>query len=155
MSAFVVLANTGRAKIHTKWWTGCAWDSQTSKTLPIGPTEAQLARKDYVRISSSRGHSHFPRCLFRPPIAPNFVSYLLDVLLHPQVRRVHQRTHDLHVAVDHQGFVGAIRVDADPAVVKHGVGELGPLPEHVAVALKLPGVGGLGTDGDVGNEKRW
>lgn len=52
--------------------------------------------------------------------------------------------------MDHEGFIGAVGVDANPAVVKNGIGELRPLPEHVAVALKLARVGGLRRDGKGG-----
>lgn len=65
---------------------------------------------------------------------------------------MHQRTHDLHIAMDHEGFIGAVRVDANPAVVKNSIGELCALPEHVAVALKLARVGGLWRDRKVGTE---
>lgn len=87
-----------------------------------------------------------------PPCFPG--SHLLDVLLHSDIRRVHQGAHDLHVAVDHQGFVRAVRVDSHAAVVEHGVRELRPLPEHVAVALKLPRVGSLWRNGKTGTERR-
>lgn len=67
---------------------------------------------------------------------------------------MHQRAHDLHVAVDHEGFIGAVRVDANPAVVKNGIRELCPLPEHIAVTLKLAGVRGLWRNRKVGTEKQ-
>lgn len=57
---------------------------------------------------------------------------------------MHQGTHHLHVAMDHEGFIRAVRVDAHPTVVEHGIRELSPLPEHIAVTLKLARVGGLG-----------
>lgn len=64
---------------------------------------------------------------------------------------MHQGTHHLHIAMDHEGFIGAVRVDAHPAVVENSIRELSPLPQHIAVTLKLPRVGGLGRD----RRKRW
>lgn len=45
--------------------------------------------------------------------------------------------------MDHEGFIRAVCVDANPAMVENSIRELCPLPEHVAVALKLARVGGL------------
>lgn len=109
--------------------------------LPIRTTSKPAAKQAHQATHPFCGASPGPRPPRDHPALPT--SYLLDVLLHADIRRVHQRTHDLHVAMDHEGFIGAVRVDANPAVVKNGVGELRPLPEHVAVALKLAGVGGL------------
>lgn len=68
---------------------------------------------------------------------------LLDVLFGPDVGGVHQRAHDLQVAVDHECLVRPIGVDADPAVMVHRVWQLATLPQHFVVALKLAWVGGL------------
>lgn len=56
--------------------------------------------------------------------------------------------------MDHEGFIGAVRVDANPTVVKNSIRELCPLPEHIAVTLKLARVGGLQRDRVVGTEKQ-
>lgn len=68
---------------------------------------------------------------------------LLHVFLGPDVRGVHQRAHDLQVAVDHEGLVRPVGVDADPAVVVHRIWQLAALPQHLVVAFKLARVGGL------------
>lgn len=43
----------------------------------------------------------------------------------------------------HQGFVGPVRVDAHTAMVEDSIGHLRPLPQHVAITLKLAWVGSL------------
>lgn len=68
---------------------------------------------------------------------------LLHVFLGPDVRRVHQRAHDLQVAVDDQGLVRPIGVDADPAVVVDRIRQLASLPQHLVIAFKLARVGSL------------
>lgn len=45
--------------------------------------------------------------------------------------------------MDDQGFIWAVCVDANSAVVKDGVRELSTLPEYIAVTLKLAWVRGL------------
>lgn len=68
---------------------------------------------------------------------------LLDIFFGPDVRRVHQGAHDLQVAVDDQGLVRPVGVDADSAVVVHRVGQLAALPQHLVVTFKLAWVGCL------------
>lgn len=65
-----------------------------------------------------------------PPPAPHPQPrpHLLHVLLGPQVRRVHERAHDLDVAVHHQRLIRPVRVDAHTTMVEDSVRHLRPLP---------------------------
>lgn len=68
---------------------------------------------------------------------------LLDVLLGPDVRRVNQGAHNLHVAMDNEGLVWPVGVDAHSPVVVDRVWQLASLPQHLVVTLKLARVGRL------------
>lgn len=85
-----------------------------------------------------------------PPASPRSGSprprpcpHLLHVLLGPQVRGVHERAHDLDVAMHHQRLIRPVRVNAHTAMVEDRVRHLRPLPQHLAVTLKLAWIGGL------------
>lgn len=45
--------------------------------------------------------------------------------------------------MNHQRFIWPVGVDAHSAVVVHRVGKLAPLPQDLAITLKLPWVGCL------------
>lgn len=63
--------------------------------------------------------------------------YLLHILLGSNIGRMHKGSHDLHIAVDNQGLVRPVRVDAHSAVMIHRVWHLPSLPQHFTVTLKL------------------
>lgn len=94
--------------------------------------------KKHTRVSRRHTAKHKPvRTHSQRP------ADLLDVFFGPDVRRVHQRAHNLQVAVDHEGLVRPVSVDAHPAVVVHRIWQLAPLPQHLVVAFKLAWVGSL------------
>lgn len=66
-----------------------------------------------------------------------YAPHLLHILLGANIRGMHEGAHDLEVAVDDHCFIGTVRVYAHPAVVIHRVRQLAPLPQHLAVTLKL------------------
>lgn len=68
---------------------------------------------------------------------------LLDIFFCPDVRRVDQGAHDLQVAMDDEGLIGAVSVDTDSTVMVHGVWQLPTLPQHLVVTFKLAWVGCL------------
>ena len=43
---------------------------------------------------------------------------------------------DFDITVDYEGFIGPVRVDADPAGVKDGIGRRAPLPILLHFVLK-------------------
>lgn len=63
--------------------------------------------------------------------------YLLHILLGSNIGRMHKGSHDLHIAVDNQGLIRPVRVDAHSAVMIHRVWHLPSLPQHFTVTLKL------------------
>lgn len=99
--------------------------------LPPGPAPPRVP----AFTSNPAPSSHQP--------LPQPQPHLLQVLLGPQVRGVHERAHNLDVAVHNQRLIRPVRVDAHTTVVEDSVRHLRPLPQHVAVALKLARVGGL------------
>ena len=58
----------------------------------------------------------------------NTHTHLLDVLFGPEVRRVHQGTHNFEVAVDDHSLIWTVSIDAHPAVVVDRVWQLTTLP---------------------------
>lgn len=68
---------------------------------------------------------------------------LLDILFGPDVRRMYQGAHDLHIAMYDKGLVRPVSVDANSAVVVDWVRQLATLPQHLVVTFKLAGVGRL------------
>lgn len=74
---------------------------------------------------------------------PGPCPYLLHVLLGPKIGRVHERPHDLYIAVDDQCLIWPVGVDAHTAMVEDRIWQLRPLPQHVTVTFKLAWVRGL------------
>lgn len=122
-------------------------------TWPRPPTSP--APTSHPPLAAPPGHPRFSRVSqlsppHGPAQSPEPRPHLLHVLLGPQVRGVHERAHDLDVAVHHQRLVRPVRVDAHTAMVEDRVGHLRPLPQHVAVTLKLARVGSLAQVGGKG-----
>lgn len=56
---------------------------------------------------------------------------------------MHKGSHDFHITMDDQGFIRAVCIDANSAMMKNCVRELSTLPQYITVTLKLSWVRGL------------
>lgn len=70
-------------------------------------------------------------------------AHLLDILLRPAVRRMHNCPHHFHVATDNQGFVRRICVYSHSTMTDNRFWNLSSLPQCITVIFKLPRVRGL------------
>lgn len=50
---------------------------------------------------------------------------------------------DFQIAMDYEGFVGAVRVDTNPTGMKHRIGCRSPLPVLLYLIFKHSRIGGL------------
>lgn len=85
--------------------------------------------------------------IFKADSVLNIISgvntYLLDIIFYSDVWWMHKGSHNFYIAMDHQGFIRSVCVDANSAMVKDSVRELRALPKYITVTLKLTWVRSL------------